>query len=404
MIVKLAWKNVWRNPIRSLVVIVAIILGLWAGSFIQSFYYGAIDQRINDVIKTEISHIQIHNTRFNEDLNITYFISDADAIIDSISKIDAVKAVTKRSITLAVISTASGSNGVKVFGVYPNQEAKITDIKNKIIQGGYFDNISRNPVVISEKTAKKLKLRLRSKLILTFTHLNGEITSAAFRVNGIYKTSNAQYDEANLFVRAEDLNQLSGIGNSAHEIAILLKSNDALETIQKELQKDYPDLMVENWLEIVPLMRHAVDMMDQTLAIFIFIILLAVMFGIINTMLMAILERYRELGILMAIGMNKLRVFNLITMETIFLSMIGTPIGLFFGFLTINYFRNNGLNMGAFSEAFANIGYSSIIFPHLDPVNYLLITLQVFFVSIIAAIYPAIKALGLKPIEAIRKI
>ncbi len=404
MIIKLAWKNIWRNPTRSLVVIVAIILGLWAGSFIQSFYYGAIDQRVNDVIKTEISHLQMHHPRFNEDFNIAYSIKDPEALLDSINKMNQVKAVSQRSIATAVISSAAGSAGIKVFGVFPKQEEKITDIKNKIMEGHYFENSGRTPIVISQKIAKKLKLALRSKLVLTFTHLNGDIISAAFRVNGIYKTANAQYDQANVFVLANDLNKLAGISNSAHEIAVLLKSNDDLQMVKKSLQRQNPDLLVETWLEIVPLMKHAVEMMDRTLAIFIFIILLAVMFGIVNTMLMSILERYRELGILMAIGMNKVRVFYLISAETIFLSMIGTPIGLFFGFLTIQYFKVNGINMGVFSEAFANIGYSSIIFPRLDFINYLRITFQVFFVSIFAAFYPALKALSLKPIDAIRKI
>ena len=203
----------------------------------------------------------------------------------------------------------------------------------------------KNEVFIGKKLADKLKLKPGSKLVLTFTDTAQEIVSGAFRIAAIYQSDNAPLDERNVYVKIADLNELLGIPGRFHEIAILLNKDETLETTQKKLQKKLPQYQVESWMDISPEMDLMVRTTDQYSYIIIVIIMIALAFGIINTMLMAILERTREIGMMIALGTSKIRVFTLILLETLFLTIAGTPIGIFVGWVVINYFNKRGLDL-----------------------------------------------------------
>jgi ABC-type lipoprotein release transport system permease subunit len=159
---------------------------------------------------------------------------------------------------------------------------------------------------------------------------------------------------------------------------------------------------IRNWKEIDPLLAMVNDFMDLWMYMFMGIILLALGFGIINTMLMAILERTRELGMLAAIGMNKRRLFFMIMLESVFLSLTGGLLGIILGTLLTVYTNHTGINLGSMAEGFEKIGYSPILFPSLDPLFFINLTLMVIVTGILAAVYPARHALKLRPADAIR--
>ena len=177
-----------------------------------------------------------------------------------------------------------------------------------------------------------------------------------------------------------------------------------MDASEKRYQAAWPGLMVESWRDIVPEIAVIVDMFDQLMSIFMLIIMLSLAFGIINTMLMAIMERTREIGMLMAIGMNKTKIFFMIAYETVYLALIGGPTGLLLGYLTIRFFSTRGIDLASFSKALAGYGISNMVYPEMAAHNYYDIFLEVIFVALLASIYPAYKALKLNPVEAIRKI
>jgi ABC-type lipoprotein release transport system permease subunit len=163
-------------------------------------------------------------------------------------------------------------------------------------------------------------------------------------------------------------------------------------------------LQTETWQEIAPELGYADEMMKQILYIIIGIILLALSFGIINTMLMAVLERKRELGMLMSVGMNKTKVFTMIVVETLFISLVGGPLGVLLGFVTITYFGSAGIDLSVVGKGLEEFGISTMIYPKLESSFYLNVTIMVMIAALLASIYPAIKALQLKPAEAVRAI
>lgn len=250
--------------------------------------------------------------------------------------------------------------------------------------------------------AKSYKTRTRMNLHLKDTA--GHSVQARFRPTGIFKTSNDLYDGMFMFVDNQDILKLTGNDPStSHEIAILLDNINLVPEFKKALEAKYPQLEVETWKQLSPQLQMLADYMGYMTFILMIIILFALGFGIVNTMLMVVLERVKELGMLMAIGMNKKRIFSMVMLETIFLSLTGGVIGLFIGWLLIMYFGEVGISLGsANEEVMQSIGYVSKIYPKLAFYNYVTTTILIVLTGVVAAIYPARKALKLEPVEAIR--
>lgn len=404
MLLKIAWRNIWRNRTRSLVVIGAIIIGVWSVIFLISYSVGTIKSYVNNAIENEISHLQIHHPDFPKDKEIKYYLPHAEAMEAELQATDHVQAATVRSLTNAMLSTAKGARGIQIKGIQPQTEAQVTHLDQKLVEGEYFGSSGRNPILISRTLADKLGVKLRSKVVLTFQDLNGDITAAAFRIVGLFETNSNAVDEGTAFTLQSDLNQLLGAEQIAHEAAILLHDPDFLEQVDTTLRQRYPDLLVQTYKELSPEIELFNSQIQLTATIFTVIVMLALIFGIINTMLMAVLERLKELGMLMAIGMNKFRVFFMIVLETILLGLLATPLGLLAGYLTVVRLSEIGIDLSAWSGGMREFGISEIIYPSLESQIYGQLALAVFITAVVASLYPAYKAIRLKPVEALHKI
>jgi putative ABC transport system permease protein len=404
MLLKVAWLNIWRNRTRSLVVIGAIIIGVWAVIFLMGYMYGVVKSYVNNAIQNEISHIQIHHPDFPQDKEVKFFMNDASSLQTELASLDHVEAATVRTMSNCMISTSKGARGIQVKGVIPDKEAAVTKINEKIIEGEFLGGDRKNQIIISKTLAEKLKVKLRSKVVLTFQDMNQEIVAGAFRIVGLFETHSSLIDEGIIYVQQPDINRLLNKENIAHEAALFLSDPDYLDATVAQLQQKYPDYLIQTYKEISPEIELFNSQIQVSAYIFTFIVMLALIFGIINTMLMAVLERVKELGMLMAIGMNKVRVFFLIVIETLLLGIISAPIGLLLGYLTINWLSETGIDLSAWSQGMREFGMSDIIYPSLDSALYGQLAMAVFITAILAAIYPAIKAIQLRPDEALRKI
>ncbi|MBK9636804.1 MAG: ABC transporter permease [Bacteroidetes bacterium] len=404
MIFTMAWRNIWRNKMRSIVIMLSIAIGLFAGIAVLALYKGMMDARIRTAIDAEVGHVQLHDINFKKDYEPKYFVTNGEHVLHEISKISGIKLTTSRSITNGMLATATGSAGVQINGVIAEQEYKASQLKNKIIEGKLFDNTKKNQVMIGKKLADKMKLKTGSKLVLTFTDTSGSIVSGAFRVVAIYQSVNAPLDERNVYVTMKEMNTLLTIGQSFHEIVVLLNNDEDLQEVQQQLKQKFPSYKIETWKEISPETDLLVKTTDQFSYILISIIMFALAFGIINTMLMAVLERTREIGMMIALGTTKVKIFLLVLLETILLTLAGTPVGILIGWLVSNYFNKHGLDLsGMGKEMMSSFGYSTIIYPEFPTDKFFGVILIVFITSIISCLFPAIKALRLLPVEALRR-
>jgi ABC-type lipoprotein release transport system permease subunit len=464
--------NVWRNKNRSLVVIVAVTLGIISGVLLVGIMNGWVEQRLHDAIYNEVSHIQIHNTEYLKNEEILLTVNDTTEIARAVEALPGLSGWVKRTRMVAMANTPWANTGVIIYGIDPEKEKQVTEIYKKIVPGGgeYLDKGKPGNILIGDKTAEVLKLkqyiitekvidrlrtekvpenilsqldtlkdvrfrspkefrealkaelkkkeldryglqiidkaldyRIRNKIQITISDEKGTPVQGTFRVCGIYKTTNVGFDQATVFVNAGELAALyNGKNVLTHEIAILLNDIENAGSLKEKLTGISPDNTISTWKELAPDAAMMNDYMVMYYFVFIGIIMLALAFGIINTMMMAILERTKELGMLMAIGMNRKKIFSMIMLETIFLTLVGAVAGMLSGWVIIVALGKTGIHFSSWGEGFEAIGFAATVYPVITPDFFVFVTGMVIVTAIISSVWPARKALKLNPVEALR--
>ncbi|CAG0964991.1 ABC transporter permease YtrF [Flavobacteriales bacterium] len=403
MITKIAWKNIWRNKLRSSVLIFSISLGIWAGLFLMSMTTGLNTQRISNAIHSGLAHVQIHHPEYIKENNPKYFINDTTKIYKSLKNTKHVVSWSAHSNYTGMAASPTGGFGVQITGINPKREQNTTIISKRITQGSYFKSEKKNQVVIGEKLAKKLKVQLNNKIVLTIQDTANNIISGSFKIVGIFKTASSRFDESSVFVNRKDIEMLTGNNALINEIIVIADDIENVMAITHSLLISNPKIKVRTWDEISPELGYANELMTIGLSVFILIIILAMSFGIINTMLMAVLERKRELGMLLSVGMNKQKVFSMILGETLFISLIGGPSGIIGAWLTIIHFSKKGIDLSSMGKGLDSLGIGSVIYTKLDYSMYFIIAIIVILTAVLASVYPSLRALRMNPAEVVRQ-
>lgn len=404
MIPVMAWRNIWRNKVRSIIIIGSVALGVLAGLFILALYKGMMQARIRTMIHNEVSHIQVHHPDFKKDYKAAYTITDARQLIAELQQMEEVAGLSPRLITRGMLATATSSSGIEVRGIVPEEENRVSRLGERLVEGQYFPGNRKNELLVGKKLADKKGLKLNNKVILTFSDKDNFITSGAFRITGIFQSTNTALDERIVYIRQADLAELLNTSQDIHELAIVLKEDVFLDPVYGRLKTAYPLLLIEDWKEIAPETELLVTVADQTSFIIIIIIMLTLAFGIINTMLMAILERIKEIGMMIALGMSKIRLFLLVLLETALLTVIGSPVGIGLAWAAINYLSRDGIDISAFSGAtMADYGFEKVIFPAFPIEQLGKIVLIVAATAVLASVIPAFRALRMNTADALRQ-
>ena len=388
---------------RSLVIIMAIGAGLTGGIFTVALYNGLTDQKLRTAIDIQTAHLQIHAEGFRQNKDIRLYLKNPGAITSLLAEQPSFSSKSSRLVATAMAATSNANIGVQLNGIVPEEERSVTTIHQFMTEGSYFAEEKKNQILISSRAAKKLKLGLNGKVILTLQDVNGEIVGAAFRVSGIFRTTHSLFDDANMFVRKRDLERIASMEGRVNEIAVRLDDIEQVAPVQSLLQERFPrdETDVRSWREIQPELAYINDASWQINYLILIIILLALAFGILNTMLMAIFERVKEIGVLMAVGMSKPRIFVMIILETVFLSLTGAAVGMVISAWLVYMTGSSGIDLSMFAEGLEAFGLGSMIYPKLEPQFYLTLALMVIVAALLSSLYPAVKALKLKPVDAI---
>lgn len=408
MIWSIAWRNVWRNRSRSFVIMSAMMMGLTGGIFYNAFMMGMNDQRKRAAISNELSDFQIHHPEYLMNQEIRYVMDKPDSLCAKITSLGHLKGVSYRTKNSAMIKTASTAAGTMVNGIDPDSEKLVTNIYQTVVEGGYFEGSRRMPMLLSRKMAEKLHAKFGSKVVLSMANEKGSIVEAAFKVTGIYFTHNDLFDEANVYVMRSDLNKLLDFDeNSTSEIAIRLGKTAKYENFRKQLatllsnEQSEKKIIIQSWDELDPTLKVIDEYTVFFSYIFMGIILFALAFGIINTMMMAVMERTREIGMLMANGMQRGNIFKMILYETLFLSITGGVAGIVVSAALVAWFGHTGIDLSIFGKGINSIGYNSVVYLYAPLELYPIVAMMVIVTAMIASIYPARKALKMNPVEAL---
>ncbi len=382
----------------------SVVVGVIAAILLDGIQNGMIQQMLFNQINLNVSNVQVHKKGFRDKKDVNNYIANPSYVEDVLRKEPHVEHFSKRVVTFGLVSSSDNSTGVFIYGVEPEKEKFVSIVGSSILEGKYFSG-GAHEIVISKRLAEKLNVSLNDKVIGMANTPSGSIGSEVFRVVGIFSTASSEFDKTTIFVPLKTAQRMLNIEGKVHEFAIITdkyeNANAVAKSLRAKLGNEYEAF---SYTELLPLLVLQMDLYKQLLVIVNLIIALALIFGIINAMLMAVYERIQEIGVLMSIGMQNSKIFSMILVEAFIIGVVGTIGGIILGYGINSLFLANGIDLRWFAESLSAFGVGAIIYPQVSLNNFVQIIVIIPLVSVVGAIYPALKAIKLEPVSAIRYV
>ena len=404
----MAWRNVWRNPRRTWLTVSAIGFACTLLIFMLSFQFGSYGTMINASIKINTGHLQIQAETYFEKQAMRLVLPKPKAVMRAVSEIKSVEAVTARANAFSLVSSDNRTYGAMVIGVDPENEARVSTLESLVREGRFLTRAAdmENPALIGRLMAKNLRTGVGDELVLLGQGRDGSVAAAIFKVCGIYESGMDEFDRQSLHIPLDIFQSVYSMRGAVHEIVVNVSGLDRVAQVKSRIAaklKQMPEggkLVVLDWDELMPGLTQAIRI-DLTIGIiFWFLLVLVVAFSILNTFLMAVMERSREFGVMMAIGTSPWRLVKIMLYESGAMTLVGVLLGLFLGCAVTLLFEARGIDLSGASEILSQYGISGRIHPRLSLLTALAGPILVFAVTFAVSLYPAFKIKRLKPVAA----
>jgi len=399
-ILKMAFRDLGRNRRRSFFSALAVGGGLALLILMASVIEGEMGSAIESAIKLQSGHIQIRASTYDENkssLKWEDLVADPDQIASQIAVLDQVKAATPRLYASGFLSSGTQSAGARITGIDPLSPAS-DPYREGLISGSYLAPNDREALLIGKPMAEKLNLQVGDSVSLSLNTADGDVQEQTFTVKGIYTTGTYGFDSATVFLPLAKAQAMTQTENHASTIFVLLKNTSQTDTVVKALHVS--NLQIKTWKDLNALFVDYETMAQSYIGIFYMIILAISASVIINTLIMSVYERTREIGILSAIGMRGNRIMMLFLAESSMLAIGGVIMGLIIGVLATLYFNINGFYIG--NMGLSGMVITDTIYAKLTVNNLINLTILTFVVTMLAGLYPAVMASRMQPVEALR--
>ncbi len=397
LIIKMAFKNSFLRLSRTLLVVLMIAVSMSMMVGIQGLYDGMTFNMIDKSKRSDSGDISLFANEYRINKDLKHRIKDAQEIKKELLLMQGVDAVTLRLRADGLVATARKSSFATINGIDLKQEEKFGRFSEFLKQGAI--NLEKNGAVIGIELSKTLKVKIGSKIIFSTQDISGEINSMALRVRAIVQTTNIVLDNSAIYIDTKKLHKFLGTSLSeATQIAI--KSDD--EKLADKLKLKYPQLEIKSFLELQPMMKQMQDLVSIFNNITFFIVMSVVFVGIFGVMYVSILDRIREFGIVLSIGMRYRYISLQIFLEAIFVGLLGFFSGAVLGMILLIYLRDYGLDFSAFSDALAMWGYESTIYGTIKFSYFTNTFFAIMSASVLSVLIPLRKIKKLNPIDVIK--
>ena len=401
---KIAWASLVRRRTRSVLVVMMIAVSLWGLFFMEGIYDGMTEQMINNAIRSDSGHISLFGEGYRLDPDLSRQVDDV-AVVDSLLARDSrVLSYVKRLKQDGLVATAHYSRGVAIFGVDLAAEEKHGRLKGYLSQGEFSFGKKGRGAIIGFKLADKLQVRIGSKIVLSAQDSHEEVSAAPLKVRGILKTNNMALDENAVFIGDKKARKLLSMDEGVSQVAVILHDEAQIAGLQQELRRQFPHLEILRWDELYPALMQSRVMMEGFNLVTSLLIFCVAALGIFGVMLVSVLERLREFGIMLAIGTRFSQIRNIIFVESFFLGFIGFSLGSLVGGATLYFFKVNGLDLSMFSDAFDEFGMDAVTYAIIRPGYFVMALAAVTLATFLSVLIPLRVLKKSKPIEAINKV
>jgi len=397
---KMAFRDLGRNRRRSFFSALAVGMGLALLLLVAAFIQGEFSSTIDSTIRLQSGHLQVRAKSYDESktsLKWEDLIENPDQVAAQVASLAPVKVSTPRLYASGFVSTVDESSGVRIFGIDP-QSAANDPYRDGMVSGSFLTADDREGLLIGQTLADKLGLKIGDQISLSVNTSNGDVDEQPFTIRGIYSTQIGGFDGITVFLPLAKAQTITQTENHASTIFVLLKDNAQTDAVVVALQS--PDYQVLSWQKMNEIILQTETMANSYISLMYLIVLAITASVIINTLIMSVYERTREIGILSAIGMKGSRILGLFLAESSLLAVGGVILGLILGGLAIAYFTKYGFSI-------ANMGVTGIligntIYTQLTMKDTVTLTIMTFVVTLLAGLYPAVMASRMEPVEALR--
>ncbi len=406
---KMAWRNIWRNPRRTVLTLCAIAFASLLLIFMLSFQFGSYETMINSAVKIHTGHLQIQTAGYHDKKSIRLLVPQPAVIGNILAKIPQVDAFAFRAEAFSLASSQKRTYGVLVTGIDPQREAKVSKLKKLIRKGKYLAPGDYDQALVGQLLANNLKVRIGEELTLLGQGRDGSVAATVVKVKGIYRSGLDVFDRASIQIPLDTFQDVFNMEGAVHVVVAVGKSLAQVSRIKALALKGLSSaglrsMRVLDWEALMPGLREAIEMDLVSGLIFYGLLIIVVAFSILNTFLMAIFERTREFGVLMAIGTTPRRLTKLLLIESMSITILGIVAGIVSGILVTYYFQVHGIDVSGSSDLLGQFGISGRMYPKLSGPSILIGPGMILIVTFLAALYPALKVRGLRPVEAMSAI
>ncbi|OVE79888.1 hypothetical protein BVY02_02025 [bacterium J17] len=403
LLLTLAFRNVFRNKRRSFLTFMAVAVGVWSSLSMSSFARGVSQQMFDDAIKAMTGHIQIHQVGYLEDPVVDYSFSEDIAPLNTYLQSDKIKSWAPRVRVPAVIMSERESTAVTLVGIDPEREKEVSFLYESMKEGEFFDSTNSKGIILGKAMLETLQTSQGKRVVVMAQDINGKVADLGLRVIGTFDAELESTEKLYALMSIEGLQSLIGLEGQVSEVALIVEDLSNLPQVEAEIKNIVPNLDVQPWTTLEPLILAIRNVQDGFLKLWFVVVIVAVVFGLVNTLFMAIFERSREIGLFRALGMDRGSVLLHVVFESVILLLLGMIVGNVAWLFTVQFF-SSGIDLSRFAEGTQRFNVSSIIYPVVYLGDWVLSNILLVIFGIVSSLYPAWKASRSSVLSAMSRI
>lgn len=408
MVIKLAWRNIWRNKRRTFITVGAVAFAVFMASVLRSFQKGAWDKIVDSTVNLYYGFAQVHGKGYWDEQILNNAIEYNDELKSLEKEIPDVKGVIPRIESFALAAQGNLTTGVLVIGIDPEMEDDMTGLKSRLTEGNYIED-DDEAAFVAEGVAEKLGLKLGDTLVLISQGYHGVNAAAKFPIKGLFKFALPDLNKRLVYLPLNAAQEFYGAENLVTSVVLKIDQRDQVPAVLKAVNAklDNEKYELKDWQQMIPDLLEARKLDEGSAVIILGILYFIITFAIFGTILMMTKEREYEFGVLTAIGMRRWKLFSVIWWETVFVGFIGSIVGIMISIPITYYYNVNPIDMAVMGEdavaAYEKFGIDPVMPFAFEFSIFLWQAFIIFIVTTILALYPYWKIMNMKPVEAMRQ-